>query len=150
MSEKLEYRCYVFVSSLLSSGQKAVQAFHAGIELCAQYLHEQNYESGHGQTLNIIKQYANVDKTAIILDGGNNGTMKDLLYTLKELSETLDLPLSYFHEDEGTLNNMLTAIAIVVPDSIYGNKLKDAAVLTNAPHPETRLSAILQTHSLAR
>ena len=150
MSERIEYRCYVFVSSLLSSGSKMAQVFHAGVELCKQYLHGDNYNIGKPPALDAVVRYANVDKTVIVLDGGNNRTMNELCYTLRELSDELALPMSYFYEDEDTLNKMLTSIAIIVPSTIYDNKLQNPSTLLQAPHHETKLAAILQTHYLAR
>lgn len=147
MTNNIEYQGYFFTNYYLSSIQHGIQTAHCMSEICAHYLLE---DYGYTKELDILKQYLKQDKTKIVLNGGNHASLEKLKYDIGYLADELHLPNCFFHEDAKSLNKILTCVGIIVPSTIYNNKLKDPSVLLNAPHPETRLAAILQSHHLAR
>lgn len=110
MSEQ-ELRAYVFLNKALSPIQKGVQGAHALIDLVV---------SGN----EIAKEWATKHKTVIFLDGGFHGLLNENFDTLNGFCSELELPCTKFVEDLETMNGMTTALAAVVPESVYGFDLE--------------------------
>jgi len=102
-----ESRMYFFVMRQLNGLNKGIQAGHAAIE----------YQLEHGNK-KVYKDFAKYHKTFIILDGGGS---KDMESRLTEL-EYFKVDHAPFYEPD--LNNSLSAIAFIVPESIYGMDIK--------------------------
>lgn len=100
-------RMYFFVMYNLSGIQKGIQAGHAAIE----------YQLKHGKTKQ-YKDFANNHKTFIVFDGGGSN---DMLEREKEL-ESFGIKYASFIEPD--LNDSVSAIAFIVPESIYGKDIK--------------------------
>jgi hypothetical protein len=104
---------YFFVMRQLNGLNKGIQAGHAAIE----------YGLKYGKT-KAYKDFAKYHKTFIILDGGGSGDMKSRMIEL----EYFKVNHAPFYEPD--LNNSLSAIAFIVPESIYGmdtNRMGDLA-----------------------
>ena len=101
-----ETRMYFFVMYSLSGIQKGIQAGHAAVEYGLKYGETKEYND-----------FAVHHKTFIVLDGGGSEDMKD---RVKEL-ESYDIKHACFHEPD--LNNSMSAIAFIIPESIYGMKI---------------------------
>jgi len=97
-----ESRMYFFVMYNLSGIQKGIQAGHAAIE----------YQLEHGNK-KFYKDFAKYHKTFIILDGGGSEDMESRMAEL----EHFKVDHAPFYEPD--LNNSLSAIAFIVPKSIY-------------------------------
>lgn len=115
----LRQRMYHLVLYSLSPIQKGIQAYHAGVEYMLKYGDTEEY-----------KQWSEIDKTVIILDGGtsnkegrsaydniavssNFGTMEKHHQTLHENK----IPFACFFEPD--LNNSTTAIAFLVDEKVW-------------------------------
>ena len=94
---------YFFVMYSLSGIQKGIQSGHAAIE----------YQLKHGKTKQ-YKEFANHHKTFILLDGGGSN---DMIQREEEL-EYFGIKFASFQEPD--LNNSISAIAFIVPNTIYG------------------------------
>ena len=100
-----EYRMYCLAERHLSSIQKAIQSAHAIVEYGLTYGDLPEY-----------KQWAEKDKTIIILDGGNSidlDSIKDQLICEK-------WPFEVFYEPD--MDNFMTAIAFLAPNEVYDYK----------------------------
>lgn len=98
----MEFRMYTMVLRQLSPIQKGIQALHSVVE----------YSKLFGDT-NEYKQWADCDKTAIILDGG---TSQDMIDIIKFLT---DNKYNYAIFEEPDLYNSMTAISFIVPENIW-------------------------------
>jgi hypothetical protein len=87
----------------LSGIQKGIQAGHAALEYANKFGHTEQY-----------KDFIENHKTFILLDGGGSNDMIPLLAKLREF----DVEFAKFYEPD--LNGSLSAIAFLVPESIYG------------------------------
>lgn len=109
--EELTYRTYVFVERHLSPIDKGIQSAHAIIE----YYNEAKLWNKEEESANFDK-WAHFDKTLILLDGG---TVNDL----DELDEKLtELRIHHGSFRETDLDNILTAIAVVVDERVYNKE----------------------------
>lgn len=103
-------RFYAFCNYYLSSLQQGLQAAHVLTEMSlkarlkgGQYCHQyDNWASDH--------------KTIILLDGGNDKDLRELL-TFFNMSN----PYLYgsFCEDQQSLNGAMTCVGIILPENIY-------------------------------
>jgi hypothetical protein len=106
-------RFYGFCHLWLSSLQKALQAGHAVGDLLV------NFEPGSERD-EMARHWAKVEKTTILLNGGNCATLKDLYNFFEGLrAEGMPYPFVKFHEDEDSLNFALTTVGIILPEEIY-------------------------------
>jgi hypothetical protein len=67
----------------------------------------------------IYRNWATDHKTIIICNGGNSAMLQDVFTTFTIHATEFGLPLVKFHEDEQSLNEALTSVAIVVPERFY-------------------------------
>jgi hypothetical protein len=116
----MELRLYSFVNFYLSSIQQGIQTGHVAVELVRKYSKE---PFGNGVVSGLALDWADHHKTFITLNGGNNAS----LIKIRELAMQCRWPFAVFHEDEQSLDNLLTAVAIVVPESVYNAKRVDPA-----------------------
>lgn len=102
----MEYRLYSVVLYQLNGRQQGLQHGHAVVELGLKYFNDPVYQ-----------EWANKYKTFIMLDGG---TSEDILRH-ENLLSNINWPHATFIEPD--LNNCMTAIAFIVPEIIYDDKL---------------------------
>lgn len=100
-----EYRMYCLAERHLSSIQKAIQSAHAIVEYGLTYGNSPEY-----------KQWAEKDKTIIILDGGNSVDLDSIIDQL--VCE--NWPFEVFYEPD--MDNFRTAIAFLAPNEVYDYK----------------------------
>lgn len=111
-------RLYSFVNAnYLKHVQHGLQTAHAVAELYNKY--PEDTKDGNCVRYDLLNDWARNHKTIIILDGGDCQDLHDIVVFLKEREKALKLPYSYFKEDARSLNNALTAVAVVVPAEIY-------------------------------
>lgn len=126
------YRMYVFVLKQLSPMQKGIQAAHSIVE----------YGLRHALNTDYI-MWGNDDKTIVVLDGGIYNDMNDIIHALKENVFTF----SVFREPD--LNNMVTAISLIVPEEVYDlKKYPDFEVWEQKKYPLTPKTFFLEGLSL--
>ena len=114
-TEKNGLRMYFFVLRQLSGINKGIQAGHAALE--------------YGFTFNDKKEYQDFlikHKTFIVLDGGGSECMK------QRAEELHDFGINYEGFFEPDLGGCLSALAFIVPESVYGIDLDDEDTLHRA------------------
>lgn len=116
-------KLYGFGHSLLSGVQQGIQTGHAATRLVRQQVKHP-----------LVDNWSTQSETVIVLKGGNSGT----LHRLADLfAQQKILPFESFREDAETLENALTAVVIIIPESIYAicPKLR-ASDFKEMPEPE--------------
>ena len=114
-------RLYSFVNYYLSQLQAGLQTAHCVSEMSVAH----NMKSAERSA---YTSWAIYDKTIIICNGGNSAMLEDLHLRLVDFAARFELPLTKFYEDEQSLNNALTSVAILVPARFYDVKLINSEV----------------------
>jgi len=155
-------RAYFFTNYYLSSIQQGIQTAHCVAEMFAKYPHGDRDDCAATPTL---FQWAGVDKTIVVLNGGNSQDLRDLRGTIHTLATKMYLPFAHFAEDEASLNNAVTCVGIIIPEEIYTSAevIRDdgiqtlpcvepekLATLLNLLKPERELAELIAKYSLAR
>jgi hypothetical protein len=105
-------RLYSFTNYYLSPLQQGLQTAHCVAEIFSKYAH---YSASYKHIDTNI--WANHHKTIIILNGGNQESLNGLVSVFAD--DANPYAWADFHEDEQSLNNCLTCVSIVLPESIY-------------------------------
>jgi hypothetical protein len=106
-------RFYAISNSYLSSIQHGIQAFHCLGEMVLNSADDEN---------NAIYNWLANHKTVVCLNGGNNKSLTEFYELIKD--NTL-YPVAKFHEDEDSMNGMLTCVGIIIPETIYKANLDE-------------------------
>jgi hypothetical protein len=108
-----KYRLYSLTNMYLSSIQKGLQTAHVVSEL-----------SLFKRTA--YQRWAESDRTIIILNGGNCADLESFEQFLLDLQEEHShnnskkfWPWAAFREDAQSLNGAITAVGIILPESVY-------------------------------
>lgn len=109
----MNYRLYSLTNFYLSSLQHGLQTAHVVSDLFVKY------GSQSGPELNALLHWAAADKTIIILNGGNCESLQKTMELWSGPALDLGLPFTLFKEDGPSLNGALTAIGIILPESIW-------------------------------
>jgi hypothetical protein len=113
-------RVYAFTHFALRPIQQGIQSAHAVVELVTQEGLDEDEQSA-------IRRWTDIDKTLIVLNAGNSESLDSILFYAKRSG----LPFAPFYEDEATLSNMLTAVAVLVPDELYNSRIDpDMSIVT--------------------
>lgn len=108
-----ELRLYSFINMYLSPLQHGLQTAHVVGELFVKYTKLWGFfEKGEYK---LLREWADLNKTIIILNGGNSSNLLSIYNELIEINAQLKLPYTKFHEDEESLNRALTCVGVVVP-----------------------------------
>jgi hypothetical protein len=105
-NQNKNYRAYILTNYYLSQLQCGLQSAHVVSEMSLK---------NHKQ----YKQWAEFDKTMIILNGGNSAQLAEFEEFCEESIKN-KYCWAAFREDEKSLNNALTAVGIILPESVYG------------------------------
>ena len=100
-----EQRMYSMVLHQLNPIQKGVQTTHAVVEYANKYASDEEY-----------KQWAETDKTLIVLDGGTYQEMVRIYDTLKEL----EMKFADFQEPD--LNYLTTSITFLADERVWNRE----------------------------
>jgi hypothetical protein len=114
------YRAYFFGNFYLSSIQQGIQAAHCMAEMFLHYGIKDYYNQ-----FTVMGIWANYDKTMICLNGGEATNLENIYNEIIPIAHILELPFAKFKEDSG-LNNALTCVGIIVPDTIYDLKFPNS------------------------
>ena len=122
---KIEFknpRVYCFTHFALSGIQCGIQSLHATVELCGAH------GFGSKRSKN-IEEWASHHKTVIVLNGGNSAMLKNLKEMLVDIEDGDGpvglLDFATFEEDDSTMGGIMTAIAVLVPEEIWGAETYD-------------------------
>lgn len=103
-------RLYSFTNMYLSSLQKGLQTAHMISKMSVAD------NTSISVVANMYSEWANVDNTIIILNGGGDAKMHDILYK-NILPLKKELPVGFFYESREALNGALTSVGIIVPET---------------------------------
>lgn len=113
------YRLYSFTNYYLSSLQKGLQTAHVVGELAVRNKNLRERYPEMSETP--FEQWSRVDRTIIILNGGNSAQLSNLFYELPAFAAINENPI-FFREDEDSLGRAFTCVGILVPDSVWDPK----------------------------
>jgi len=119
------YRCYHFGNYYLSGIQQGIQAAHAQTNMAKFYRHAtpQGYDKMlNTEQVNMFWSWTG-SPTMICLNGGNWQNLtdsKNFLMNTGSPSLSERYPFATFSEDQASLSGMLTNVAIVLPEKIWG------------------------------
>ena len=103
-------RAYFFTNMYLSSIQNGIQPAHCIVDMMLKYQSDDNQSHA-----NMIQQWARDHKTMVVLNGGPYSNLVDI-------GAILNLnryPWGFFKESEEAMNNMLTCVGVILPETIY-------------------------------
>lgn len=119
-----QLRCYHFGNMYLSSIQQGIQAAHAQMEMFVKYNpHNVEFDldkcdKQYTNALKMLYKWATYHKTMICLNAGMDTEMR----AIEAFLECGDNPYPWaaFRESEEAMGGMLTNIAIILPEEVYG------------------------------
>lgn len=114
-------RAYFFGNLYLSSIQQGIQAAHVVGEMFINYPTPTN-ESGE-----VLWDWVKNHKTMILLNGGYQDTLKEIQSTITAIGASY--PYAHFCEEKASLNEAMTSVGIVLPDSVYDMKAIERVAL---------------------
>lgn len=101
-------RLYSFVNYYLSDLQRGLQTAHLVAELF------QKYQYSSASAALILSNWAYYNKTIIILNGGNQNNLDNILNQFQNFE--LGFPFGMFQEDIDSLNGALTCVGVIFPE----------------------------------
>lgn len=107
----MKTRMYCVVNQYIAGIHAGIQSAHAITEIFLDYSQRRNKAS------NFLWDWADQDKTVIVLNGGYQSSLQGLCEKLKPLSGTY--PWASFCEEQDALNGAMTAVAVVLPEYMY-------------------------------
>lgn len=114
----MKHRLYSFINHLyMSPLQWGIQTAH-----CVSTM--SRCKKTALQTL-AYNEWADEEPTIIVLQGGNLGSLKRLEDTLFPLAQKLELPFASFREDQESLGGILTAVSVLVPETLFDVKKEE-------------------------
>jgi hypothetical protein len=125
----MSHRLYTFINHIyMSPLQWGIQTAHCVSTLSVKY---RNNAQAHA-----YRDWAELDPTIIVCRGGNVADLQDLHSRISVLAEMLKLPHCAFNEDQKSLGGVMTAVAVLVPDSIFNAyDLGEADLITKGSNP---------------
>lgn len=107
-------RFYCINNMYLSGIQAGIQSAHAMMEMVNKYLINQN---GTPQEVALLKQCIRDDKTMVVLNGGHQSNLQNILNLFTE--QHIKYPHAPFYEDDEALNGAFTNLAMVLPETLF-------------------------------
>jgi hypothetical protein len=139
--EDAKMRFYAVGNMYLSSIQQGIQAAHCVGEMNIKYSQPELIVDS------IYWRWLANYKTLICLNGGNNKSLNDFYDLVRYQSQ---FPVAKFHEDEDSLNGMLTCVGIIVPEQIYKADLDDPDLLDRLGYEGYDIAVALKRMPTAR
>lgn len=142
-------RLYSFTNMYLSSIQCGLQTAHLVGELFSYYC----LKNDKPQT-KMLYEWSNKHRTICILNGGNCKELTQIHQILYQTAYTLDYPFSYFKEDRESLNEAITCVGIIIPESVYmWRTVEDyraqARAIDSVNDSKSKLIELIRSHRLA-
>lgn len=159
-------RLYSFVHTMLKPIQHGIQTAHVlgviahdALDM-ATLASPEHMSMKDAEFVDLVRDYVCMDHTIIVLDGGVSAQLTDIATTISEYAKLLNLPYGTFHEDHASMCGMMTAVGILVPESIWALDPKAIAAsvaISVDPNPltspdvsvESKLRYYLSTFRLA-
>jgi hypothetical protein len=125
-------KLFSFTNMYLSGLQAGLQTAHAVAALFRKYPHTIGYEADIGNCCipgslecDHLIDWADNFQTIIILNGGSSEELSDLSVFLSHQNE---YPYVQYRESEEAANNLLTCVAIVVPEKLCVSSNKPISI----------------------
>lgn len=140
----LNLRGYFFGNMYLSQIQQGIQSAHVIQAMSTRYT---NFHSSDAAFM--FQRWMDEDRTMIVLNGGTQRDLKDLMLQLNSLTNHgSTYPVSYFEEEEDALNGALTCVGIILPEYVYNDSiLMEDAI--NLRVEDVRLHELIKSYKLA-
>lgn len=115
----MELRCYNFGNFYMSSIQQGIQAAHSQMEMFNKYAAPLCATGpDQGSKKSMLFDWSFNYKTMICLNAGDLSGLIDLNKFLRSFDN--EYPYAYFTESEDALGGIITNIALVLPEKIFG------------------------------
>tara|TARA_B100000700_G_scaffold69353_2_gene76901 strand:- start:16091 stop:16837 length:747 start_codon:yes stop_codon:yes gene_type:complete len=111
---------YTFNNFYMQGIQAGIQAKHSSDELISKYVFNKKPDNINVNTLQLLKTVYKRDKTAILLNGGGQVDLVNLIEFFDSLDNNI-YPYAYFREENDALNNAMTSVTAVFPELIFSN-----------------------------
>lgn len=121
----MKTRMYCVVNQYIAGIHAGIQSAHAMSEMFLDYPQRRNNAG------NLLWDWADRDKTVIVLNGGYQSSLQELCEKLKPLSGTY--PWASFCEEQEALNGAMTAVAVVLPEYMYAPQYAEVVDLVKLP-----------------
>lgn len=109
----MKYRLYSFVNHLyMNEKQWGIQTAHCVSTMSRAYKVNTEQKAAYDT-------WADEEPTIIMCQGGNVAMLTDLYERISVLANALNLPYVKFHEDEASLGGVITAVAVLVPETLF-------------------------------
>lgn len=109
----MKYRLYSFVNHLyMNEKQWGIQTAHCVSTMSRAYKVNTEQKAAYDT-------WADEEPTIIMCQGGNVAMLTDLYERISVLAKALNLPYVKFHEDEASLGGVITAVAVLVPETLF-------------------------------
>lgn len=109
-------RAYFFQNFYLQGIHAGIQSQHTTAEMFVKYTDESYQQS-------MLFEWATKHKTTIVLNGGTQKDLKDIVFWLELLEQ---FPFAYFNESDDCLNGALTNVGVILPEYIYSAPRTDS------------------------
>ena len=113
----MKTRMYCVVNQYIAGIHAGIQSAHAIAELF------RDYTPARGKAGKMLLDWADEDKTIIVLNGGYQSNLQILCEKLKPLTNSY--PWASFCEEQDALNGAMTAVAVVLPEYMYAPQYLD-------------------------
>lgn len=121
----MKTRMYCVVNQYIAGIHAGIQSAHAITEIF------RDYTPTKTTAARLLIDWADDDKTIIVLNGGYQSSLQGLCEKLKPLSGSY--PWASFCEEQDALNGAMTAVAVVLPEYMYAPQYADVVDLALRP-----------------
>lgn len=136
-------RFYAMGNMYLSSIQQGIQAAHALGDMVVKY-HQPELKVDYK-----LYDWLENHKTMVLLNGGRSVDLAAMLELISR-PENTDLPFGCFREDEDSLQGILTTVAIILPERLYGVPREEIMDNPDMTDWEKEVMMSIKSMSLAR
>lgn len=128
----MKTRMYCVVNQYIAGIHAGIQSAHAIAEVFRDYSPTRN-KAGE-----LLLQWADEDKTIIVLNGGYQSSLEALCEKLMPVANSY--PWASFCEEQDALNGAMTSVAVVLPEYMYAPQYQD---VVNIYQPGKLLSPVV-------
>lgn len=124
----MKTRMYCVVNQYIAGIHAGIQSAHAIAEVF------RDYTPARTKAGKFLLEWADEDKTIIVLNGGYQSNLQALCEKLIPVSATY--PWASFREEKDALNEAMTAVAVVLPEYMYNPQYMEVTDLVYRPGPQ--------------
>lgn len=121
----MKTRMYCVVNQYIAGIHAGIQSAHAIAEVF------RDYTPAKTKAGKLVLEWADEDKTIIVLNGGYQSSLQSLCEKLIPVSATY--PWASFCEEKDALNGAMTAVAVVLPEYMYNPQYMEVTGLVYRP-----------------